>query len=317
MTEPVNEHNHPLESEAIQEQAAGYVLGDLTSEEAEQFQQLLKQQPALGEEVAALQEALAMMPYALPETKPTPELRSRILQATQADFEQDFSPSAPFTQQPAQPRPRPPKLAHKKRRQRTWMLGSVAASLAVIALSVNYWQPAGDFLSQTTPTNPPPLENTQIDQVWSGFGQLVKDHHDSVNNPNGPADFAVQQADDVIEQLKGFQTNAAALPTLPEYEGKLLGGSDCQFDETRGLRLSYQVDGTPDTAYSDTSQVVSIYQLDLNGDQFPQFRSSYMTLREPDGTGVVLWREENYLYALVAELPVSDLNSLAHKINRI
>lgn len=315
MTEPFNEHNHPLESEALQELAAGYVLGDLTSEEAEQFQQLLTQQPALGEDVAALQEALAMMPYALPETKPTPELRSRILEATQTDFERDFSPSALFTQHPAQLIPRQPRPSRQKR-QRTWMLGSVAASIAVIALGVNYWQPAywqpaGHFLSRT-PTNPQPPESTQIDQVWAGFGQLVKDHHDSVNNPNGPADFAVQQADDVIEQLKGFQTNVAALPTLPEYEGKLLGGSDCQFDETRGLRLSYQVDGTPNT-----SQVVSIYQLDLNGDQFPQFRSSYMTLREPDGTGVVLWREENYLYALVAELPVSDLNSLAHKINRI
>ena len=334
---------NPFNAQELQELTAGYVLGDLTSEEAAQFHQLLVQHPELREEVEALQEALAMMPYALPEEKPQGELRSRILQATQAEFEQTLAPPASSstvtqltTQQPAQRShgrlTQRPQRQRFMRWQRPWVLGSIAAGVATIFIAVGNWQPASNFIARTLPTlsrpagedadnlNQSPTVQTaevaqdvsEMEKVWAGFEQLLQDHHNSVTNPEGPVDFVVQRADDVVTQLEGFQTSVAALPTLPDYQGELLGGSDCQFDDTRGLRLSYRVKGFPEA-----SQVVSIYQLDLNGDQFPQFHSSYMTLRQPDGTGVVLWREESYLYALVADLPMTDLNNLAHEISQI
>lgn len=338
---------NPFNAQELQEITAGYVLGDLTSEEAAQFHQLLAQHPELREEVEALQEALAMMPYALPEEKPQSELRSRILQATQAEFEQTLVPSSSLpsassptaTQQPTLPTqlarkrlPQSPQRHRLIRWQRPWVLGSIAAGVATVFIALGNWQPASNFIARTLPTlsqpngsdsdlpsNSPSVQTAEVAQdvsemekVWAGFEQLLQDHRNSVTNPEGPVDFVVQRADDVVTQLEGFQTSVAALPTLPEYQGELLGGSDCQFDDTRGLRLSYRVKG-----YPEASQVVSIYQLDLNGDQFPQFHSSYMTLRQPDGTGVVLWREELYLYALVADLPMTDLNNLAHEISQI
>ncbi len=81
MAEPIypessySEHSHEL--------MAGYVLGNLTSEEAEELQQLLAAHPELGEEMHSLQDVLAAMPYALPEVQPAAAVRSRILTAAQ------------------------------------------------------------------------------------------------------------------------------------------------------------------------------------------------------------------------------------------
>ncbi|WP_287128257.1 anti-sigma factor domain-containing protein [Candidatus Cyanaurora vandensis] len=69
-----------------QELIAGYVLGNLSPEEQQLFNQLLQAKPALDTEVERLQATLGLLPYALPDTEPgpTPALRARILQAAQA-----------------------------------------------------------------------------------------------------------------------------------------------------------------------------------------------------------------------------------------
>ncbi len=74
----------PLPPEQLEELMAGYVLGDLSPEEAEEFRRLVAENPDLDTEVNHLQEALGLMPYALPEVMPPPRLRSAILEATQA-----------------------------------------------------------------------------------------------------------------------------------------------------------------------------------------------------------------------------------------
>jgi anti-sigma-K factor RskA len=66
-----------------QELIAGYVLGDLTTEEVAHVNQLLAQYPELMLEVNELQETLSFLPLALPETYPSPSLRSQILDQAQ------------------------------------------------------------------------------------------------------------------------------------------------------------------------------------------------------------------------------------------
>lgn len=68
-------------SEHIQELLAGYVLGDLSPEEAEELKQLLDRDPTIADEVNQLQEVLAAIPYNLPEAMPSPRLRSATLKA--------------------------------------------------------------------------------------------------------------------------------------------------------------------------------------------------------------------------------------------
>ncbi len=73
----------PLHPEQIQELLAGYVLGNLSPEEAEILQELLAAQPELGHEVNQLQEVLATMPYSLPESHPPQQVRSSLMKRTQ------------------------------------------------------------------------------------------------------------------------------------------------------------------------------------------------------------------------------------------
>ncbi|MEL6938692.1 MAG: hypothetical protein AAFO84_05810 [Cyanobacteria bacterium J06598_1] len=300
--------SEPLEPQALKELAAGYVLGDLSSEEAEQFHQLMQEVPALSLEVAALQAALHMMPYGLSEQRPRKGLRSQMLTATQIATRQD---SAKPTNRPSQ---------KVSRRRRFQAFGGIAAGIMMIvggSKLVNHQTATSRSLGPQHNTRTLLTQATQVEQVWAGFLQLQEDHNRALNHPQGPADFTAEQAKEVTAQLQNFQTTTAALPMLPSTRAKLLGGSDCQFGTTLGLRLSFQVNTASHTPSSQPDQIVSAYQLELNGEQFPQFLSSYITMRQPDGTSIVLWREESYLYALVAEMPPAELNSLAHAVGHI
>jgi len=116
----------PLLPERIEELMAGYVLGNLTPEEAEELQQLMRERPELAIELNRLQEVLEVLPYALPEVEPPQHLRQAIL---------DTTSTTPSTA-PTQPKVRP------KRRLRgsplVWgrAIGS-AAALLVVTLGLN------------------------------------------------------------------------------------------------------------------------------------------------------------------------------------
>lgn len=71
----------PLFPNRIEALIAGYVLNDLTPEEAEEFNRLLENNPNLTAQVEHLQETLNVLPYALPEVEPPPHLRQAILEA--------------------------------------------------------------------------------------------------------------------------------------------------------------------------------------------------------------------------------------------
>ena len=79
----------------------GYVLGDLTPEEATLVKQYLETYPQLAAEVESLQATLALFPLSLPKTKPSEKLRSQILEAAQKELsstletQQDNSSSTP------------------------------------------------------------------------------------------------------------------------------------------------------------------------------------------------------------------------------
>lgn len=73
-----------LPPKRLQELTTGYVLGDLSAEEAEEFRRLLMENSDLATEVSRLQEVLGLIPYALPEVEPPLRLRSAILEAAHA-----------------------------------------------------------------------------------------------------------------------------------------------------------------------------------------------------------------------------------------
>lgn len=82
--------------ERLEELIAGYVLGNLSSEEAEELRQLITEHPQLSTEIHLLQEVLELMPYALPEVDPPQHLRSTILAAADVPIKRDSTPKRSF-----------------------------------------------------------------------------------------------------------------------------------------------------------------------------------------------------------------------------
>lgn len=119
----------PLLPERLEELMAGYVLGNLSSEEAEELNQLLTEHPELETELQRLQEVLGVLPYALPEVEPPQQLRQSILDTVSAESSIELSNPLP--------------VAQKRRRRNSplfWsrIVGSVAALLVLALVFENY-----------------------------------------------------------------------------------------------------------------------------------------------------------------------------------
>lgn len=297
-----------LSPQDIQELAAGYVLGDLDSDEVEVFQTLLAASPELYQDVADLQEALSLMPYGLADVEVDSAVRSHLLTQAQAELSPERSTEfipIPLSQPSELERARPRRVPGGRRLP--WVVSTVAASLAIVGgLATLRLSGQVRFLQVQSErmTNPASSHQTSVVHSWSGLDDILQDHQTSLNHPDGPVDFVVGRPDDILDLLNGFQTTVAALPLLPQ--GRLLGGSNCQFGKTQGVRLTYQLSA---------DQTLSAYQLDITDQDGPTLQADQVTLQRPDGTGVVLWRDDNYLYALVATLPMAELQTLAHTMN--
>lgn len=107
----------------LDELMAGYVLGNLSSEEAEELQQLLTIQPQKIQDLEELKEALAMMSYALPAVEPPPQLWDSVIESIDRD--------------------RQPKSIQKFQKQFSligYQIASSIAALLVITLGFNNYQ---------------------------------------------------------------------------------------------------------------------------------------------------------------------------------
>jgi anti-sigma-K factor RskA len=120
-----------MPSHQIQELIAGYVLGDLSSEEAVELEKLLVEHPELIQEIAAVQQTLELS-YAPPAVTPPASLRARVLVASQlgADAQMSRGSLEPFSSSP--------------QRRLVWgRAAGIAAAALIVALGIaNYrlWQ---------------------------------------------------------------------------------------------------------------------------------------------------------------------------------
>ena len=126
MTKPQNQYPHEWE-----ELLAGYVLGDLSTEEITEMHQIIADHPEIITEIDQLQETLAMLPLGLSEAAPHHNLRDRIAaEVLPTDFDHLLEDSldaliddsfAPTTRSPY--------------RQNIWKLATIGlSSIAAIAL---------------------------------------------------------------------------------------------------------------------------------------------------------------------------------------
>lgn len=110
--------NNSQDSQEWQALLADYVLGEVTSEEAETVHQLLRTHPELQEELIHLQETLALIPLTLPESSPPKYLKMNILHLAKMGVE-NTSVNAIVTS------------LHQKSRLQLLALGTIAVALLV------------------------------------------------------------------------------------------------------------------------------------------------------------------------------------------
>ncbi|MEG4013171.1 MULTISPECIES: anti-sigma factor [unclassified Microcoleus] len=123
----------PLFPDRSEELMAGYVLGNLSSSEAEELRRVMKENPELATEVASLQEVLEVIPYALPDIAPPPHIYSAILEAASA-----ASIAVPNPHVSGSPNSLPQKKLKHSPLQWSRVLGSIAALLALAVGVENY-----------------------------------------------------------------------------------------------------------------------------------------------------------------------------------
>ncbi len=117
---------------------AGYVLDDLSPEEAAHFEQLLRHRPELYGKIAFLQETLAAVSYDLPQVAPPPRLLDQILQAIQVPESQ--APESQVSEFPAAIVSSPVDVMAQVSRKRRIAWGGLAggiAALVAIALGLD------------------------------------------------------------------------------------------------------------------------------------------------------------------------------------
>ncbi|HEY9618264.1 MAG TPA: anti-sigma factor [Microcoleaceae cyanobacterium] len=141
-----------MPSDELQLLIAGYVLGDLSPEEAASFEQLLAQDPAIATEVAQMQTTLETV-YAPAEITPPDHLRSRIL--TQAE--------SPHSE-------RKPRSISRSSLPWRGILEAVAAGL-IIALGINNYRLQQTLISQSE--SPPGTALTYVLKATEGSSPAV------------------------------------------------------------------------------------------------------------------------------------------------
>jgi anti-sigma-K factor RskA len=109
---------------------AGYVLNDLSPEEADRLHQALAETPALQAEIAAFTEAFALLPYDMPIVEPSPHLKSKIINAAAQSI------------RPAAQTPPSNVIPIKRRTWKQWYpaISTGIAAVAVTALGLNQLQ---------------------------------------------------------------------------------------------------------------------------------------------------------------------------------
>jgi anti-sigma factor RsiW len=183
-----------------------------------------------------------------------------------------------------------------------WLSYRVVTLQAQLAAAENFAELAADSANADPALTVSPAEPLLNDQ-WPGLLQLVQDHSGSLVRSQGPVDIAATDLSVLSTQL----ARSEQLPALTAAQAQLLGGTPCQFGNAEGVRLTYQLPN---------NETVSVYRVDLQGDQFPQFPETYVTLKHRN-VNLILWRDQDYLYALAAALPLPDLQTLAHTLEPI
>ncbi|MBP0017854.1 MAG: hypothetical protein J7647_09885 [Cyanobacteria bacterium SBLK] len=265
----------------MEELMAGFVMGNLSPEEAEEFHHLLARDPSLVDDRDLLQEILECLPYGLPEEEPPPQLRETILQRAE----------------------RPPLRLYRSPNLKV-ATGAIAA-LLVLVLGIDNYRLRRMVSVQTSVVETGTIAlapEAILANQWYGLSELTEDHVKVAKHPK-------EESPTIQELAKRFDRELdLTLPVthLDREELTFMSGSLCSLAKTKGVRLTYKLDG---------DRPLSFYQLARpKTATYPHPGSGRLYVNNRDRPAIVLWEDEQFLYALVADAPQERLDRLAEAI---
>jgi anti-sigma factor RsiW len=139
--------------------------------------------------------------------------------------------------------------------------------------------------------------------------EILADHLVSLRRAGGPVDLVTTDPSAVVTQFRAAVHVPDTVPVLKHADSKLLGGSYCQLQSTKGIRFTYALEG---------SRTVSVYQLERPREAavpVPGGRPLYIGYVEGSPRpGAILWGDEGFVYALVGDMPPTALEQLARTL---
>ena len=289
----------------LQELAAGYVLGNLDPEELQEFQELSAKYPAQEQLVLEMQDLMNELPFSLAPQSPPNVVRDRLFaEVTEPDLSQTQSISRRHSKQPFF-------IAVL-----TLLLGLFGGYSLMLRQNLQIAQQQLDVqteeLAQLKALIPAAQEATLqiktspklLEANWNGISLVLEDH---LRAKKKGASAVEIQAEDHPELFQKLQENNFSLPqptpSLALKDLAFLGGSICKFDKTMGVRIMYE---------NTSRQPISFYQLKrATTPDFPLAISEQLLIQNSQGPNLMIWGNETYLFAIVADLTSSQLEELS------
>ena len=301
----------PLPPDKIEELLAGYALGNLDSEEIEQLENLLLQHPELLEQREELCSVLELMPYGLDPIEPPKSLGEKILNSAREETQSNKDLS-----------PHKNKFAFGSPRLSFPFAISGGLAILTIFLGLNNYQLRTNLNLAQNQLRQQQVELAQKNSVisnylnisqelivannWSGLSDLALDHQKFVTHPGKTVDFSTNEAKKIADHFQPEFQADFKVPELKAEDAKLLGGSLCNLAKTKAIRYTYKVS---------SGETISFYQLERSEKfLFPHVGLGKVKINQPQQPGIVMWEDDNFIYALVAESHGIKLDEIASQL---
>ena len=301
----------PLPSDKIEELLAGYALGNLDYKEIEQLEQLLLQNPELLEQREELCSVLELISYGLDPIEPPKHVGEKILQSAREQ-----------TQNNSNVLPSKKKFTFGSPRFSFPFAISGSLAILTIFLGLNNYKLRTNLNLANNQLRQHQIELAQKNSLisnylnisqevvvannWYGLSDLVLDHQKFVTHPGKTVDFSSNEAKQIADHFQPeFQANFK-VPQLKAADAKLLGGSLCNLAKTKAIRYTYKVG---------SGETVSFYQLERSEKfLFPHVGEGKVKINQPQQPVIVMWEDDNFIYALVAESHGIKLDKIASQL---
>lgn len=267
----------------VKELLDGYILGNLSPAEITEFKNIILEDSQLLEDDKILLYVWQLISQNPDRLEPPPHLKATTLENT-ANSDEDRDRNSNLS----------------------W--SSIIANLAIV-LGTTILAIDNHRLRQNFTVVEKQLTVEQ-NRPWRGISELIKNHFDSLNAAIDPVDI---RSNDPEKLITNFEDKIIlpknSLLQLNSEDFNLFGGSLSQIDTSRGIRFTYQ---------NEQNKTISFYQLIRSKNSFfPSINSGYIYITKLDKYNLVMWSNEGIIYAIVADLPLKQLQQLANNVKNI